>query len=204
MRGGVAVFAQWIRRNRLGWNGACRIGAGGIGAAAMVVLLPCWRRRVEVRLQVRDCHDRIYRRWTAAPFRIAVRPVAERDVTRRSWDGSRHVLEPSAVCIKRDLFRRPVEAILMVALVWMERKLVQIKGRRASSVKTGLLRSGRLENEINGRRGGVQFAREEFEIDLFGVVEVLAILSVSLGVKLHCELYTPKKKLRRSQGYQTT
>lgn len=97
-------------------------------------------------------------------------------MTGRCRHGLGHVPQPDAVGIERDLAGRPIEAILVIASVGLEREVVHVEGRRAGGVVARFLRGGRLQDEIDGPARGVELGREELEVDLFRVVEILDML----------------------------
>ena len=168
MRAGVPVRGLCDLGHR-----ACGIHRGRIDAALRPVLLPCRIGAVEVAFQVFNRQDRIPGRWPRTPFGIPVAPVRKGNVAWRCGNGTGHGIHEDTVGVKVDCSRGPIKTIFVEALGGSKVQLVDLEGAGIGSVEACLFGFGRLEDEVDGLGGVIEFGGEELHVDFLCVVEIL-------------------------------
>lgn len=126
---------------------------------------------VEVRLHVRDGHDGVGCRGAGGPTVVTVAPVIEVDAARVRGEAGCHVAEVLAIGVIGDFFGGPVEAVFVISVIWVERDLWLLSGRRRGGVDDEPYWAG-----VSGTSAG----GEELDVDFVGVIIVLdCVISIS-------------------------
>lgn len=111
----VSAGAGWVDGTTLDLRNSTRPTLPVVLARATPLRAPSHVARVEVRLDIADCSDRVRGRRTVTPALIAIRPVVQDEPAGRVGDVVGKRVDVDAVDVKVDAVSKPVEAVFVVA-----------------------------------------------------------------------------------------